>query len=347
VRILVIGGSGFIGSFVVSRLVHDHHDVAVLHRGRHASILPAALTAIAADRHALHQHAAAIARFRPEVVIDMILSSGTQASALLDVVSGVAGRVIALSSMDVYRACGVLHGFEPGPLEPLPLTEDSPRRTRRQTYPPAQIAALQQVFGWLDADYDKVAVEDVILGNGRMPATVLRLPMVYGPGDPLHRLFPIVKRIDDGRRAIVMEEGLAKWRSPRGYVENVAAAVVLAATSERASGRVYNVAEEVACSEEQWAREVGAAAGWRGEIVVLPTEQTPPHLRVPYNVAQHWVPETTRLRRELDYRESVARREAIARTIAWERANPPARVDPAQFDYAAEERVMARNLDRC
>jgi nucleoside-diphosphate-sugar epimerase len=346
VRILLIGGTGFIGSFVVSQLVSGHHELAVVHRGSRAAPLPETVTSITGDRHSLHQSADAIAAFRPEVVIDMILSSGSQASALIDVVSGIARRVVALSSMDVYRACGVLHGFEPGPLEPLPLTEDSPRRSRRQTYPPAQLAALQQVFGWLDAEYDKVAVEDAILGDTRLPGTVLRLPMVYGPGDPLHRFFPVLKRIDDGRRAIVMEEGFARWRSPRGYVENVAAAVVLAAVSDQASGRVYNVAEEAACSEEEWAREIAAVAEWTGEIVVLPAHRTPPHLRVPYNVAQHWVADTTRIRRELGYRESVGRREAIARTIAWERAHPPARIDAAQFDYAAEDRALADILDR-
>ena len=36
-----------------------------------------------------------------------------------------------------------------------------------------------------------------------LPATVLRLPMVYGPGDPLHRLYPVVKRIADKRRHII------------------------------------------------------------------------------------------------------------------------------------------------
>ncbi len=51
---------------------------------------------------------------------------------------GVATRVVAASSMDVYRACGVLHGSEEGPLEPVPLTEKSALRTKLQTYPAAQ-----------------------------------------------------------------------------------------------------------------------------------------------------------------------------------------------------------------
>ena len=78
---------------------------------------------------------------------------------------GRARRVVAVSSMDVYRACGVLHGSEPGGLEPLPLTEDSPVRTVLRTYPPATIRALQSVFGWLDDDYDKIPVERAVRGD--------------------------------------------------------------------------------------------------------------------------------------------------------------------------------------
>ena len=39
---------------------------------------------------------------------------------------GVARRLVVISSQDVYRAYGRFHGKEPGPLEPLPVTEDSP-----------------------------------------------------------------------------------------------------------------------------------------------------------------------------------------------------------------------------
>jgi hypothetical protein len=102
-----------------------------------------------------------MAALRPkaDVVIDLILSSGAQAASLMQVFRGVAHRVVAASSIDVYRACGVLHGSEEGPLEPVPLTEDSPLRTKLQTYPPAQVKMLQKVFGWIDDEYDKIPVE--------------------------------------------------------------------------------------------------------------------------------------------------------------------------------------------
>ena len=95
---------------------------------------------------------------------------------------------------------------------------------------------------WLD-DYDKILVERVVIGEPDLPGTILRLPMIYGPGDDAHRLFPYLKRMDDGRPAILMEEVRARWRWARGYVEDVAEAVVSAVLDDRAAGRVYNVSE--------------------------------------------------------------------------------------------------------
>ena len=164
-RAVVIGGTGFIGRLVVRELLRLGHEVAVVHRGSELPELHG-LTQITAHRERLADAAPQLRAFAPDVVVDMILSSGRQAEALLDVFRGHAERVVAISSMDVYRACGVLHGTEPGPLEPLPLTEDSSAvRRRLQTYPPAQIAMLQQVFGWLDDEYRQIPVERVVLGD--------------------------------------------------------------------------------------------------------------------------------------------------------------------------------------
>jgi nucleoside-diphosphate-sugar epimerase len=339
-KILVIGGTGFIGPFVVRDLAAGGHEVAVFHRGGHLADLPPGVVRIQGDRRELAAHRSAIAGFKPDVVVDVVLSSGRQATALMGLFRGMARRVVAVSSMDVYRACGVLHGSEPGGLEPLPLTEDSPVRTVLRTYPPDSIKTLQAVFGWLDDEYDKIPVEQAVLGDAVLPGTVLRLPMVYGPGDPLHRFFRVVKRMDDGRPAILFADDLARWRGSKGYVENVAAAIALAATDDRAARRVYNVAEPEAPSELDWARRVAEVTGYRGRLVVLPREMTPSHLLLPGNAAQHWVASSRRIREELAYRERVPLDEALRRTIAWERAHPPAPIDPRQFDYAAEDAAL-------
>jgi len=334
VRILIIGGTGFIGPHLVRELVRMGHSVAVFHRGSTHPNLPA--EHILGDRRDM-----AVLRPKADVVIDLILSSGAQAEALMTAFRGVARRIVAASSIDVYRACGVLHGSEEGPVEPVPLTEESPLRTKLQTYPPAQIKMLQKLFGWLDDAYDKIPVERAVLGDPELPGTVLRLPMIYGPGDRLRRFHPVLKRIDDGRRAILFEENFARWRSPRGYVENVAAAIALAAVSEQAAGRIYNVAEIPAFSEVDWARKIAAATAWEGEFVALPKERIPVHLLQPGNSAQHWEADSSRIRQELGYREPVPVEEAIRRTIAWERANPPGEFNPHKFDYAAEDAAVS------
>jgi nucleoside-diphosphate-sugar epimerase len=332
-RILVIGGTGFIGPHLVRRLAQMGHSVAVFHRGSTQADLP--VEHILGDRREL-----TVLRPKADVVIDLILSSGAQAEALMRAFRGVARRVVAASSMDVYRACGVLHGSEEGPLEPVPLTEDSPLRTNLQTYPPSQVKTLRKLFGWIDDEYDKIPVERAILGDPGLPGTVVRLPMIYGPGDHLCRFHPVLKRIDDGRRVILFEEGWAAWRSPRGYVENVAAALALCAVSERAAGCVYNVAETPAFSELDWARKIAAATGWDGEFASLPKDRTPAHLMPAGNSAQHWEADSTRIRQELGYQEPVPVEEAIRRTIDWARAHPPGEFNPHKFDYAAEDAAV-------
>lgn len=164
--------------------------------------------------------------------------------------------------------------------------------------------------------------------------------MIYGPGDYIHRFYPIIKRIDDGRRYILFAENVAPVRTPRGYVEDVAAGIALAITSDTAAGRIYNVCESEAFSELEWARKVAAAVGWNGDFVVLPPEKTPEHLRWPYNAAQHLVVSSARIRNELGYREGVSQAEAFQRTIKWERANPPQQQIMQPLNYAAEDAAI-------
>src|SRR5688572_1611833 len=103
-RVLVIGGTGFIGPFVVRELLRLGHEVAIFHRGRtSAADTGPRIETIIGDRKRLADSAARIRAFRPEVVVDVILSSGAQARELLDLLRGISRRAVALSSLDVYR----------------------------------------------------------------------------------------------------------------------------------------------------------------------------------------------------------------------------------------------------
>jgi nucleoside-diphosphate-sugar epimerase len=340
-KILVIGGTGFIGPFVVGDLVRQGHDVTVVHRGNARPVLPDPVRRIIGDRNELARHRPQFEQIAPDVVVDFLLSDEQQARALMDLFRGLARRVVAISSQDVYRAYEVLLKKTPGPLQELPITEDSELRTQLHPYDRDHLRRQQTVFSWVTEDYDKIPVERVVLGDAQLPGTVLRLPMVYGPGDPLHRFFPALKRMDDGRPAILFPYDLAGFIPPRGYVEDVAAAIVLAAISDRAAGRIYNIATEQNFSELEWARKIGDAAGWKGSIVPLPATQTPEHLRMPVNAAQNWIVSSRRIRDELGFVEPVSLDAGIQWTIRWERANPP-EIDPKLFDYAAEDEALHR-----
>jgi nucleoside-diphosphate-sugar epimerase len=331
-KIFVIGGTGFIGAHLVPLLVERGHNVTVFHRG--PSNAGMAVKHILGDR-------SSIPKVEADVVIDLILSSGKQAAALMENFSGVAGRVVAASSCDVYRACGVLHRSEDGPLEPVPLTEKSALRTKLQTYPPEQMAKVREFYPWADDEYDKIPVERAILGDPNLPGTVLRLPMVYGPGDPARRFFPVLRRVADQRPVILFEESMAAWKAPRGYVANVAAAIAIAATHSRAAGQIYNVAERPAFTELEWARKIAEAAGWRGQFVVLPRDRAPKHLVHPGNMAQHWEVDSSRIRAELAYREIVPTELGIRRTVKAELRNLPAEFFMYPIDYAAEDLAAA------
>jgi nucleoside-diphosphate-sugar epimerase len=195
------------------------------------------------------------------------------------------------------------------------------------------------MLSWLDSDYDKVPVERVVLGDPDLPSTVLRLPMIYGPGDYVHRFHPFLKRMDDRRPFVLFAEDAAAVRTPRGCVEDVAYGIALAASSERAAGRVYNICERECFSELEWAEKIAAAVRWGGEFVVVARDKAPPHLVWLYNTAQHLVISSERIREELDYREQLSREQAFERTISWERAHPP-EVSTMQFDYQAENDVV-------
>jgi nucleoside-diphosphate-sugar epimerase len=249
-----------------------------------------------------------------------------------------------LSSADVYRAAGILHATEPGDPDNALTTEDSPLRAQLHPYPPATMQTLQALFPWAEQDYDKIPAERIVTRDPEMPGTVLRLPMVYGPRDPLHRLHPVIKRIADGRTVIPIAESAAQWRGPRGYVENVAAAIARAVVNQRAAGRIYNIAEPDNFTELEWTLRVAEAAGFQGEVRVLPDDRAPVHLRPPGNYRQHWAVDSSRIRRELGYEEPVPIAVALRRTIEWERVNPPV-VSIWKFDYAAEDAAVALSAD--
>lgn len=340
---LIIGGTRFIGPPLVHRLHALGHTIWLFHRHVATVPLPAEVEHITGDRAHLPDFTTTFRRIAPDVVIDMIPLNDDDARQVVGTFKGIAGRVVSISSQDVYRAYGRMYGSEPGPPDPVPLDEDSPLRARLYLYrskTPRQQGDPRRVLD----QYEKLLVERVTMGEPDLPGTVLRLPMVYGPNDYQHRLYPYLKRMDDRRPAILLSDQLSRWRCTRDYVENTADAIALAATDDRAANRVYNVGELTALTTADWVRAIAQATGWPGQIIVAPDYQLPLELQSHAGMDQELVADTTRIRHELGFAARISREEGLRRTIAWERAHPPDIIDPRQFDYATEDAIFSRLL---
>jgi nucleoside-diphosphate-sugar epimerase len=320
-RVLVIGGTRFMGPHLVRLLCDQEHEVAVFHRGQSSATLPPGVLRIQGDRNRLADYAADMLAFRPEVVVDMICVNAAQEHALLDVFAGAAKRVVLASSCDVYKAYGVAIGTEPESygLEPVPLTESSPVRSKLYPYRLEQPRAANDPAKVYD-DYDKIPCEQAVLNHPALAGTVLRLPMVFGPRDYQHRLHEYLAQMDSGVAEIKLNPALHAWRDCRGYVTDMAHALALCAVNDKAAGRVYHVGEPANYSEGEWVECLGQAAGWHGRVVADDTAPPPDGL----NAQQHLSIDSSAIRAELGYTEQTAIEEALAATVVWERANPPA-----------------------
>lgn len=321
-RVLIIGGTNFIGPPVIRYLHQAGHNVMIFHRGKTQADLPSSVAVLTGDRASLTEFRVQFEQWNPDVVLDMIPFTEDDARSVIHTFTGMAQRIVAISSQDVYRAYDVIRKLEPDVVGPVPIPETAPLRSRLYPFkdlPERPIGAPE--------DYEKILVEKVFMSQPNLPATILRLPMVYGARDPLHRVLGILQRMDE-RPAVVLEEGVAAWRGSYGYVENVAWAIALAVTNDRAAGGIYNVADLPTLSTEERVRAIAQAAGWQGKIVVVPRSQLPDSWNCLFNTQQNWVSDTTRIRKQLGYLEPVSLSEALRQTIAWERAHPPDQLSP-------------------
>jgi nucleoside-diphosphate-sugar epimerase len=175
-KILVPGGTGFIGPAVVHQFVQAGHSVTIFHRGQREVDLPRSVQHLHGERRSLATFGGEFRRIAPEVVVDMRPMTQEDARGLVETFAGVVERCVVVSSSDVYRAYGRLSLTEPGPPEPVPITETAPLRARLYADRDAQ---PHDRADNLDL-YDKILVEQTVRAEPRLPAVVLRLGRCTG-----------------------------------------------------------------------------------------------------------------------------------------------------------------------
>jgi nucleoside-diphosphate-sugar epimerase len=318
-KVVVLGGTRFIGRATVEELAAAGHDMLIVHRGElEPDDLPRA-PHLHCERGALAAHRSELAAFGADAVIDFFALTRGDAEGALEAIPD-ASRRIVISSMDVYRAFGsVLVDRE---TDPVPITEESPVRPDRYPYR-GKLAGREQ--------YDKLDVEDVYLPRG---ALSVRLPMVYGERDYQRREEFILRRVRAGRKQIPF--GTGSWLTCRGYVRDIARAIRLALERPEVKG-VLNLCEDRSYSMRLWARMILEAAESDAELVPVPDNELPEDLQETGNLLQHVAASAHKARAVLGWTTSDPA-ESLRTSVRWHLDHPPAN---ASEDFSQDDRALA------
>ncbi|HEY3953948.1 MAG TPA: NAD-dependent epimerase/dehydratase family protein [Streptosporangiaceae bacterium] len=318
-RVLMIGGTKFIGRRITEELLARGDEVTVVHRGETEPEGLPGCAHLHADRRDFASLATQVKELRPDAVVDTLAMTRADTEAVLPYLPD--ARLVVLSSGDVYRAFELQDS--PTSEVPLPIGEESPVRRERYPYR-GKIAGLD--------DYDKLDVEPLYLERG---GTVLRLGFIYGEHDPQRREEFILRRVRAGRRRI--PAGTGCWLLSRCYVGDVASAVLATLGNDAAGGEVFNIVETASGTVADWMRQILAAAGHDAELVTVPDPDVPGDMDLTRHYAQHLLFGSHKAQAMLGWRPGPPEA-GIAASVRWHLANPP---DDADQDFTADDRALA------
>jgi len=305
-RVLVLGGTTFIGRRVVERLHGRGDEVLVVHRGRHQPAPWVAVDHLHVDRQDLLRHAGEVEEFGAAAVVDTCAMTAGDVTAVLPVLPEV--PTVVLSSQDVYQA---YTGLRNNRCEsPVPLTEDSELRRDRYPYRGSGLEGVPE-------DYEKLDVEEHWLARG---AVVLRLPMVYGPHDQQRREDLALRRVRARRPQMPIGAGNLLWT--RAHVDDVATGVLAALDTRAADGLDINLGEPQTVPIRVWLEQIVRAADADLELVQGPEAALPADLALTGAPPQHILASVQQAEQLLAW--SPAEPELrVAESVRWHLENPP------------------------
>lgn len=249
-RVLVIGGTLFIGRALVHQLLERGDEVVIMHRGK-GTPFGDRVAEIQCDRNDVTAVRAALNGTRFDVVYDNVYdwergTTAEQVSAAAVAASAGLRRYVFTSSVAAYPEGGPYD--EQAPLVP-------------SDYP--------NVYGAQKADSER-ALFDLHRRQG-LPVTTLRPAFIYGPNNPFPREAFFWDRLRAGRPIIIPEDGsrTMQWV----HVKDVASAAVLAATRDIAVGHAYNVASYPPITQLDFVQLLAKIAGREAHLVHIPREQ--------------------------------------------------------------------------
>lgn len=249
-KVLVIGGTQFIGKSLVAALLKAGHEVTVLHRGASHPFVKKVAN-ITADRNDARKLAAAVAGHTFDVVFDNVYdwsrgTTGAQVEATARVFGEKLHRYVFLSSVAAYG--GGLNHYEGDGL----VTDDNPDPyARNKAMSERALFRLHQRYGFR--------------------AVTLRLPFVYGPENPFYREQFFWDRFRDNRKILLPGDGRRLMQFV--HVSDIASACLAAMEEPAAVGHPFNITNPKALTQADLIAALAKAAGKSNvELVRVPRE---------------------------------------------------------------------------
>ncbi|SDL06538.1 Nucleoside-diphosphate-sugar epimerase [Glycomyces sambucus] len=250
-KVVVIGGSGHIGTYLVPRLVRAGHQVVNISRGTRTAYADAPewreVEQVAADRERQDAEGVfgdTVADLRPDAVVDLVCFTLDSATALVERLRGATGHLLH---------CGTVWRY--GPSRKSPIAEGE------GTAP----------FGEYGIEKDRIArMLKAETEGGGLATTSLHPGHIVGPGwhpiGPVGNLDPGVWRtLSAGRPLRVPGDGAETMHHV--HADDVAQGFELAiAHPEAARGEDFHVVAPTALNVRGYAQ---IAAGWFGREAVL------------------------------------------------------------------------------
>lgn len=305
-NVLVIGGTGFLGSAIVSELQAAGHTLTLFTRGRRP--LPEGVKALTGDRSDAEAFTRQMEGRPFDAVIDCLCYTPRDAEANLRAFGGRIGHLVMISTDFVY-----------GRRRRLPMDEETP------THP-----ALN------DYGRNKAAAEDVLLAAWRdegFPVTVLRPPHIVGAGGQLGtgslrgRDPMLLDRMQQAAPVVLLDGGSLLIQPVVHRDVGRACAAVLAHPATR--GQAYNVAGPDCVTTREYYDLIAATLGIEHpEYVSLPADEYVRALPEKAPFALHRMYSVEKLARDTGYRpgtplshalfemvDAIGCREADGRTV--------------------------------
>jgi len=254
-RVVVIGGSGHIGTYLSPRLAEAGHEVINVSRGQRQPYSPhpawPKITSITADRQQ-PGFEDRIAELDAEVVVDIACYTLESARALVERLRGRVGHFLHCGTIWVHG-----HSVE------VPTTEAAPRAP----------------FG--DYGCRKAAIEKYLLSDRTFPATVLHPGHLVGPGwpplNPAGNFNPqVFANLAGGRDVLLPNLGMETVHHV--HADDVAQAFVCAiARRDAALGESFHVVSPAALTLRGYAERMAEWFGTTAKLRFLPWEDWRQH----------------------------------------------------------------------